>query len=122
MLQLHRARRAFSLIEILIVLVVLAILSAITFSVVLGKGGSKTARSYGPTAKAHESVCTENLRQIRMGITMQHDSDADGKYPQSLSELKFPHESLICPDDKQPYQYDPETGQVSCVHPGHEKY
>ena len=27
-----------------------------------------------------------------------------------------------CPVGEEPYDYDPTTGQIHCVHPGHERY
>jgi len=113
---------AFALIELLIVLAIVAILAGGLYTVYVGKSGKAGAKSHGPVAEAQLTVCTENLRQIRMAIDMQKNGDADGKAPASLAELKFPRESLICPDGKEPYVYDAETGQVRCVHPGHEKF
>jgi hypothetical protein len=100
----------------------LALLAGSMYAFYIGKSGQKGEKSHGPIAEAQLTVCTENLRQIRMAIDMSKNSDADGKYPASLDELKFPRESLICPDGKEPYVYDAETGQVHCVHPGHEKF
>src|SRR5579872_2154686 len=116
------ALRGFSLVEILVVIALIAILAGGAYSFYIGKSGKKGEKSHGPIAMAKLTVCNENLRQIRMAIDMTKNGDVDGKFPASLDELKFPRESLICPDGKEPYQYDPNTGQVHCVHPGHENY
>ena len=115
-------RRGFSLIEILAVVVVIAILSAVMYSTYLGKSGKSGERSHGPIAESKTAVCMEDLHQVRLAIDMARQSDADGKNPASLDELKLPHELLVCPDGKEPYQYDPTTGVVHCVHPGHENF
>lgn len=117
-------RSAFSLIEILVVLVIIVILSAITYNVLLGH--SKNA----PAGKAHTAIerardveCMENLRSVRQSIEAAHASDPDGKYPASLNEMReLSSELRACPEGKELYQYDPETGKVRCVHPGHENY
>ena len=107
------AKAGFSLVEILIVVAMIAILAGGIYSVYLGKSGKKGEKSHGPIAEAQLTVCTENLRQIRMWIDMTKNGDPDGKFPELLAELKFPQELLICPDGKEPYQYDPTTGQVT---------
>src|SRR5579862_4639758 len=116
-------RHGFSLIEILAVVAIIAILASISYSVYIGSSGKKGEKSHGPIAEAKTTVCkVQNLYQIRMAIQMAHDSDPDGKYPASLDELHLPQELLVCPDGKEPYQYNPDTGEVHCVHPGHENY
>jgi prepilin-type N-terminal cleavage/methylation domain-containing protein len=117
---LRRHRAGFTLIEILVVLVVIAILATFAYSTYVGKSGKSGEKSHGPIAESKVAVCTEDLHQVRMAIDMARQSDPDGKSPATLDELKLPHEMLICPDGKEPYQYDPNTGQVHCVHPGHE--
>lgn len=115
------ATRGFGLIEVLVVMVIIIGLSLWFANVYLGKGEGKIGeRVHTPMARTQETVCASNLDQVRKAVMMLHDGDADEKYPASLSELKFPTESLSCPDGHEPYQYDPSTGQVHCVHPGHE--
>lgn len=70
--------------------------------------------------KAEDVVCRNNLRQIRMAI--QTDVMSGEPPPKSLAELHYPAESLRCPVGGEPYRYDPRTGQVHCVHPGHERF
>ncbi len=124
---LHPFRRktgqsGFSLVEILVVALVIALLAGGLMALYVGKSGKPHEKSHGPIAQSQSVVCMNNLRQIRMAIDMAHQSDPDGKFPESLAELKLPNEMLACPDGHEPYVYDPTTGQVHCVHPGHETF
>ena len=118
-------KQGFSLIEILVVMVILVILGSILTGVYLGSGNSKKGdgKAHTPMQRAKDTVCLENLHSVRISITAAHTSDAEEKFPASLNELReLPAELKSCAEGKEPYQYDPATGQVSCVHPGHEKY
>jgi acyl-coenzyme A synthetase/AMP-(fatty) acid ligase len=90
------------------------------------KADNKRADKVGETivgqsmARAKDGKCIENLRQVRMAIEMAKTSD--DVPPAGLNELKMPAEMLVDPIGKEPYEYDPATGTVKCVHPGHEKY
>ena len=64
-----RARTGFTLIELLVVIAIIAILAAILFPVFA------SAR-----AKARQTACASNLRQLGMGIRMYAD-DWDGGCP-----------------------------------------
>lgn len=114
-------RRAFSLIEILLVCVVLVALGAGLSMVLLGhsKPGEKATT---PIDRAKSTVCQSNLTSIRQSIAASQAGDTDSKFPQTLEELKLPKEILSCDVGKEPYIYDPTTGIVRCVHAGHENY
>lgn len=117
-------RRGFSLIEILVVLAIIVVLSAITYNVYLGHSkGAPPGKAHSPIERAHDTECIENLHSVRLSIEAYHTGDTDAKFPDSLSQLKeLPPELRVCPEGKEPYRYDPLTGEVHCVHPGHEKY
>lgn len=114
--------RAFTLVEVLITVCLLGLLLGGALMFYAGSHGKPHQKSTGPTAQAEGVVCKSNLQQVRMAVQMFHDSDPDGKFPASLADLKLPAQMLVCPDGKEPYQYDPQTGAVHCVHPGHENY
>ena len=92
--------------------------------VYLGSGGKNKDGSVRktPISAARGTVCTSNLQQVRAAIQTLQIGDEQERFPQSLTELKLPSEFYACPDGKEPYPYDPNTGRVSCVHPGHEKF
>jgi prepilin-type N-terminal cleavage/methylation domain-containing protein len=111
----------FSLVEILVVAALLAVLGiglAYRYT-----GGNRAAdRARAPLTGARAVACLTNLRSVRQAIAAAQASDSDGKFPQSLEELRLPAEILRCDVGHEPYVYNPATGQVSCVHPGHEGY
>lgn len=124
-------RRGNTLISLLAVVVIIALL-AIAFM----KGGALFGMKSQPDrpdgkgktlpgrvmAMAKDDVCMENLRQLRMSIGMIHDQDPDEHWPANLEETRLGSNFYHCDLGKEPYDYNPETGQVKCVHPGHEKY
>jgi prepilin-type N-terminal cleavage/methylation domain-containing protein len=115
--------RGFSLIEILLVVAILAILGAGVSYLYLGKSkGAPPGKAETPMGRAESTVCMSNLRSVRQAIAAAQAGDTDGKYPQSLDELHLPAECLSCAVGKEPYVYDPATGTVHCVHPGHENF
>jgi prepilin-type N-terminal cleavage/methylation domain-containing protein len=116
-------RRAFSLIEILVVMVIIVILSAVTYNVFFGHSkNAPPGKAHNPMERAHDTECINNVHQVHLAILAAQAGDTDTKFPGSLQELKLPPEMLACPLGHQPYVYDPTTGEVHCPYPGHEKF
>jgi hypothetical protein len=124
-------RRANSLVGMLVVLVIMAILAVVFLkggNVFGGAAGSSRKDGKGTTipgaalAKAEDTVCKSNLGQVRMLLGMRHDEEPDGNWPTTLEETKAGAGFYNCPLGKEPYKYDPATGNVKCPHPGHERY
>jgi len=80
-------------------------------------GETVVGRSF---ARAKDDVCRSNLSQIR--ISLQAADPTEDEHPASLEALNLPKETIVCPIDKKPYDYDPATATVKCKHLGHEKY
>ena len=120
--QARRNAGGFALIEILVVMALIVILAGGLYSLYGGKGGSKKGEAKTPLSVAHDSECLQNLGSVRQCIKAEEATD-DEKHPDSLTAVKsIPTELRACPVGKEPYAYDPATGQVHCVHPGHESY
>ncbi len=116
----HRSQRGFlTLIGLLLVIVIIAMLFAFHGGGGTGTGGTSVDTLGGSVQEARGTVCKNNLAQLRTAISLF--SDANGRYPNSLEELDAGI-SLSCPVGGEPYEYDPATGTVNCVHPGHERY
>ena len=124
--KVKHAKHGFSLIEILVVCVLLVGLSAGMYSFYAGKSkpgpnGEKTART--PMERAHDPECINQLSQLRQALQMAQTDSENGKYPAQLTDIHgVPQTFFQCPESHQPYQYDPESGQVHCTSSGHEKY
>lgn len=119
----RNARGGFSLIELLVVMALLVVLSAGMYKFYLGKGTGKPGEAKTPMTATYDSVCLQNLRSVRQCIEAAHTGDTDMKYPAALTEIKeLSPELRACPEGKEPYVYNSQTGEVHCVHPGHEKY
>ncbi len=70
---------------------------------------------------AKDDVCRSNLGQLRQAIQVYETTNEDHP-PTQMSDTKIGSEFYECPIGHEKYQYDPNTGQVHCVHPGHENY
>jgi prepilin-type N-terminal cleavage/methylation domain-containing protein len=94
---------AFTLVEVLIVIAIIAILAAILITVV---GVSR--------ARAQETACSSNLRQIEMSFQMYLDDNdnlrplyIDNLWPQYLNDKRL----LVCPSDKWTDRGDGDTAR-----------
>ena len=125
-----RRERGQTLVATMIVLAIMAILAVALLRPWAVGGTAKPARADGKGAtvpglvklKADDTVCASNLGQVRAFIQIAR-TNADDQAPATLAEIQgMPKEFLACPLGHEPYQYDPATGTVRCVHPGHGKY
>ncbi len=113
------------MIATLIVIAIIAILAV----VFLKGGGGMSARKDGigktivgqTKAAAKDDVCRSNLGQLRLALQIAQDP-VEGTWPATVEGAKIGSDFYSCPLGHEPYVYDPKTGQVHCVHPGHEKY
>lgn len=128
MIKLREKRGSATLVALLIV-VVIGMLIYLYMGGYIGHKSSavpsETSQSSSYKAaidQGKEASCQNNLRQIRYAITMYQNSE--GKNPADIMEiynnygLKSPGLQK-CPAGGEPYMYDPATGIVRCVHPGH---
>lgn len=122
--------RGNTLVATLAVMAIIAILAVVFMkgSGAFGASGSPRADGRGTTvpglvkAKAQDEVCRSNLQQLRQSLSIAHDTGGDEAWPQTLDETHIGSQFYSCPMGKEPYQYNPQTGEVHCTHPGHEKY
>lgn len=114
-----------TLIATMVVLVIICILAAVYF---VGTGGGGSTRADGKAQTviggaiyaAKDEVCRSNLGQVRSSLQITWTTD--DRYPGNLQETRLPPEFYKCPVGGEPYEYEPQTGLVKCVHPGHGKY
>lgn len=113
-------QRGFVLVEILLVIAIIALLAGAYLGLRggqdEGEAGEKKSTPARAIEKAHSVECMNNLRQLRMLIQMEVVDS--GGYPKTLKENALSR----CPVSGKPYVYDPNTGQVRCTTPGHERF
>lgn len=120
-----KLQRGNTLVATLAVIAIIAILAV----VFLKGGGTMKARKDGigktiigqTRADAKDTVCQSNLGQIRSSLQINQDP-VEGTWPAKLEDTRLGADFYACPLGHEPYQYDPKTGKVRCIHPGHEKY
>jgi hypothetical protein len=80
-----------------------------------GAGGAIEVRN-----AARKTVCANNLQQIRLAL--QTAGGGEQGNPATLEDLKksVPGLQITCPVGGETYGYDPSSGRVWCVHPGHQ--
>jgi hypothetical protein len=116
----------FTLIGLLLAIVIIGIL-LVMYVLPGGTGGvggtggtgDTTTIITGTKGRAQDAVCRNNLAQLRAAIGIQAGTGSGN--PPSLAGLSAGVD-LSCPSEGEPYEYDPSTGQVSCLHPGHESF
>ncbi len=114
----------FTLIGLLLVIVIIGILMAMYGGFPgggkgsSGSGGAVTVLG-GAKGRAEDVVCQNNIQQLRTAISIYQGNNQ--AFPPSLESLNAGI-TLSCPVGGEPYEYDPSTGQVHCVHPGHERF
>jgi len=123
---------AFSLVSTLVTIAIMAMLAV---GLMYGSGAfsggkpkSPRADGRGPPipglvkAEAQDTVCQSNLGQVRSALQIAQSSSGDDTFPETLEETRIGANFYKCPMGKEPYVYDRATGQVTCPHPGHEKF
>lgn len=83
-----------------------------------GKGETIVGRSM---YRAKDEACRSNLGQVRQSIQINTDP-VESTFPGGIEDTKLGQDYYKCPIGGEPFSYDPKTGKVVCVHPGHEKY
>ncbi|MGV3615094.1 MAG: type II secretion system protein [Fimbriimonas sp.] len=125
-------RRGNSLVGMMATIAIIGVLAVGMFygSGMLKGGPAKSGRKDGlgktvpgmAKLSAKDTVCRNNLSQVRSAIQIAQTASGDDVPPQTLEETRIGSSFYECPIGKERYAYDPATGQVGCPHPGHEKY
>lgn len=118
----ERWRRAFGLIEILVVVAILAVLAAFVLPRYFGGTASSTDRKTSPTGAARDSVCRMQLKQVRQAIEL-HMAGAEASPPTDVDQLPgLTSADTRCPVGGEKYGLVNAGSDVRCLHHGHEGY
>ncbi len=100
------SQSGFTLVEMMMTLLIIGILVSIVFASYLFSA-----------TKARETACKSNIRIIKSAIT-QYQSQNQGALPPKLDSLVPDYirdsRSLYCPESGLKYDYDNQTGEVTC--------
>ncbi len=103
----------FTALSLIISLVVIALIALFAVILMRGPQGEGTAGAKSPIQRAKNVQCLAQIEKIEMDVQLygvQH-----GQYPERLDMLSGVEESdLYCPVTKARYEYDPQSGRVSC--------
>lgn len=121
-----RERGFLALIGLLVVIVIIGVMFVVMYGMPVsptnapgpapGSGTVATTVLGAAKERAEQSVCRNNLQQFRQAIGV-YQANGEGN-PPDLESLKLGLPAA-CPDGGEPYQYDPISGQVHCIQPGH---
>jgi hypothetical protein len=106
-------RPGLAALSLIIALVIIALMAFLAVRYFAGPGGSETGGRDSPIARARDVQCLAQIKKIEMQVQIY--SVRHGQYPDNLEVLEdLVPEDLCCPVTQSPYQYDPQSGRVSC--------
>ena len=122
-------RAGRGLVEVLVVVTVVLVLTLMWAKGGIGTsdGGSDRPDGEGKTLVGRsllagkDTKCRSNIRQMRMSIEISRDPTTD-RAVGTLAAIGLGEEFYTCAVGGETYEYDGATGDISCPHPGHDKY
>lgn len=119
-------KRGQTLVATLIVVVIILILLVVFLRPTGGTSPRADKKGYTVLGLARYSAldtqCKSDLDQVRLAIQTAKASSGDDTFPATLEDLHLGPQFSKCPVGGEKYIYDPQTGEVHCPHPGHEKF
>jgi len=100
-------------VSIILSLLIIAIIIVAALLMYRGGATQKTGSVTTPIEKGKAVQCLAQIRRIETAIQMYHTEQ--GTFPPNLSELTdLAEDDFYCPVTKNPYDYNPATGKVTC--------
>lgn len=105
-------RSGLTILALILSLLVIALTASIVIAYLSGQGGGASGVE-SPIKRARNVECLAQVKKVEMHV--QIHSVQNGRYPGSLDMVDDLSEAdLRCPVTQKDYQYDPQSGRVSC--------
>jgi len=108
-----RRRSGFAALSLIMSLLVIALIALFAVVYFRGKRGPESPSGDSPIQRARNVQCLAQIKKIEMQVQLY--SVQNGRYPEDLGMLEgLAEPDLRCPITQRHYQYDPQSGRVSC--------
>ena len=103
----------FAALSLIVSLVIVALIALFAVLYLQGQSGSEPARGDSPIQRARNVRCLTQIKKIEMQVQLYRVQN--DRYPEALEVLEgLAKPDLHCPVTRSLYQYDPQSGMVSC--------
>ncbi|UCF70354.1 MAG: type II secretion system protein GspG [candidate division WOR-3 bacterium] len=101
-----------SALSLIMSLLVVGLVAFLVIGYMSGKGGGDSA-AVSPIERAQSVECLAQVKKIEIQVQMY--SVQNGRYPETLEMVEgISERDLHCPVTQNAYDYDPQSGRVSC--------
>lgn len=109
----HSRHRGFAAMTLIAALLIIALMAFIAIRYFAGQPGSESEGKGSPIERARNVQCLALIEKIEMQVQLYNVRN--GQYPENLEVVEdLSPQDLCCPVTQSPYQYDPQSGRVSC--------
>jgi len=103
----------FAALSLIVTLVIVTLIALFAVLYLRGQRGFEPARGDSPVQRARNVQCLAQIKKIEMQVQLYRVQN--DRYPEALEMLEGLSEpDLCCPVTRSHYQYDPQSGRVSC--------
>jgi competence protein ComGC len=105
-------RSGLTVLALILSLLVIALTAFVVIAYLSGQGGGEGSVE-SPIKRARNVECLAQVKKVEMQVQIY--SAQNGRYPESLDMVEGLSEpDLHCPVTQKHYQYDPQSGRISC--------
>ena len=109
----HHRRSGFAALTLIAALLIIGLMAFIAIRYFAGQQGIETVGKGSPIERARNVQCLAQIEKAEMQVQLHRVKH--GQYPENLDVVEdLSPQDLRCPVTQSPYQYDPQSGRVSC--------